>query len=248
MNLQDKVAIVTGGSNGIGREIVRTLASLGAKVIINYNFSETKAIELQSDLAKQNFEVEVFKADVASFKESEELINFAIDKYGRLDILVNNAGITSDNLIMRMGEEDFDRVININLKGTWNCSKHATKYMAKQRFGKIINISSVVGIMGNAGQTNYAASKAGIIGLTKSLARELAKRNINVNAVAPGFIQTNMTASLNEALVQGIIENIPLGRLGEAKDVANLVAFLASEKAAYITGQVINVNGGLMMN
>lgn len=248
MNLQDKVAIVTGGSNGIGREIVRTLASLGAKVIINYNSSETKAIELQSDLAKQNFEVEVFKADVASFKESEELINFAIDKYGRLDILVNNAGITSDNLIMRMGEEDFDRVININLKGTWNCSKHATKYMAKQRFGKIINISSVVGIMGNAGQTNYAASKAGIIGLTKSLARELAKRNINVNAVAPGFIQTNMTASLNEALVQGIIENIPLGRLGEAKDVANLVAFLTSEKAAYITGQVINVNGGLMMN
>ncbi|NLD25742.1 MAG: 3-oxoacyl-[acyl-carrier-protein] reductase [Acholeplasmataceae bacterium] len=248
MNLSDKVAIVTGGANGIGREIVHILAAQGAKVIINYRSSEDAAKNLQAELADNQCQVDIFRADVASFSEAEKLVEYVVEKYGRVDILVNNAGITADNLIMRMNEDDFDRVIDVNLKGTWNCSKHAAKYMVKQRSGKIINISSVVGLIGNAGQSNYAASKAGIIGLTKSLARELAKRNINVNAVAPGFIQTQMTANLSEELVKGITENIPLGRLGEPRDVANLVAFLCSEEANYLTGQVINVDGGMVMN
>lgn len=248
MNLSDKVAIVTGGANGIGREIVRVLASCGAKVIINYRSSEDAAKNLQTELADNHIQTDIFQADVALFSEAERLVNFAIEKYGRLDILVNNAGITADNLIIRMNEEDFDRVISVNLKGTWNCSKQAAKHMVKQRAGRIINITSVVGLIGNAGQSNYAASKAGIIGLTKSLARELAKRNVCVNAVAPGFIQTQMTANLSEELVKGIAENIPLGRLGEPRDVANLVAFLCSEEAGYLTGQVINVDGGLVMN
>jgi 3-oxoacyl-[acyl-carrier protein] reductase len=247
MNLIDKVAIVTGASNGIGREIAVCLAKLGATVVINYRSSPEKASEIKDELLSKNLSVEVFQADVSIFSESQKLIDFAIEKYGRLDILVNNAGVTADNLIMRMTEEDFDRVIDVNLKGTWNCSKHAAKYMAKQRTGRIINIASVVGIVGNGGQSNYAASKAGIIGLTKSLAKELSKRNIAVNAVAPGFIKTDMTNNLNENWISEIEKNIPLGRLGEPADIAKVVTFLCGEGASYITGQVINVDGGLVM-
>jgi 3-oxoacyl-[acyl-carrier protein] reductase len=247
MNLTDKVAIVTGGASGIGREISLKLASLGAIVIINYNTSSTKAQELVDELTAAGHQAACIQANISSFEESQKLIDFAIEKYGKLDILVNNAGITADTLILRMKEEEFDKVIEVNLKGTWNCCKHASKYMSKQRTGKIVNIASVVGIMGNAGQTNYCASKAGVIGLTKSLARELAKRNVCVNAVAPGFIQTKMTEGLDQALVEQYLANIPLGRLGEATDVANLVAFLSSDMSDYITGQVINVDGGLVM-
>lgn len=247
MNLKDKVAVVTGASNGIGREIALTLAQRGASVIINYRSSAEKAEKLKEELLSMNLQAETFRADVSDFSEAQSLIDFAIQKFGRLDILVNNAGITADNLVLRMTEEDFDRVINVNLKGTWNCSKHAARYMTKQRSGKIINISSVVGIVGNPGQSNYAAAKAGIIGLTKALAKELAKRNVTVNAVAPGFIKTDMTQSLNPEWISEIEKNIPLGRLGETKDIAKVVAFLCGEEADYITGQVINVDGGLVM-
>jgi len=247
MNLTGKVAIVTGGATGIGKAIVEKLSSHGATVIINYNSSKTASEELVNELTNKGYTVDCIQANVSNFSDAEKLINYAVEKYGRLDILVNNAGITRDNLIMRMSEEDFDQVINVNLKGAWNTSKHASKIMMKQRNGKIINISSVVAIMGNAGQSNYCASKAGIIGLTKSLARELAKRNITVNAIAPGFIKTKMTESLDEQLVEQIANNIPLSRLGEPSDVANVVLFLASDLADYITGQVINVDGGLVM-
>lgn len=247
MNFEGKVAIVTGGATGIGKEITKTLASLGAKVIINYNSSATSALELVDEIKALGKEVCCIQANVADFNEAQKLIDFAISTYGKLDILVNNAGITADTLILRMSEEDFDKVININLKGTWNCCKHAAKYMTKQREGKIVNISSIVGLIGNAGQTNYSASKAGIIGLTKSLARELAKRNINCNVVAPGLINTKMTEVLSEDLINQMLTNIPLSRLGEPKDVANVVAFLCSDLANYITGQVINVDGGMVM-
>ncbi|MDD4000713.1 MAG: 3-oxoacyl-[acyl-carrier-protein] reductase [Bacilli bacterium] len=247
MNLKDRVAIITGASSGIGREIALTLARLGASVVINYCSSTEKAVKIRDELKVENLDAEVFQADVSIFKDALELIDYTIEKYGRLDILVNNAGVNADNLILRMSEADFDKVMNINLKGTWNCSKHASKYMAKQRFGRIINITSVVGLIGNAGQSNYAASKAGIIGLTKALAKELAKRNITVNAIAPGFIKTDMTETLKEEWVLEIEKNIPVGRLGEASDVAKLVAFLADAETNYITGQVINVDGGLVM-
>ena len=236
------------GATGIGRDISLKLASLGATIIINYNSSRTKADELIEELKSKGQHADAYQANIASFEESEALFNYVIEKYGRIDILVNNAGITKDTLLLRMKEEEFDAVVDINLKGTWNCCKHAAKYMSKQRSGKIVNISSVVGLIGNVGQTNYCASKAGVIGLTKSLARELSKRNINVNAVAPGFIQTKMTESLSEDIVKHYQANIPLGRLGEGSDVANLVAFLSSDLANYITGQVINVCGGLVMN
>lgn len=247
MYLKDKVAVVTGASNGIGREIAKRLAEGGAAVVINYRKSKEKAEELKAELHSLGLQAEIFQTDVAVFSEAEKLINFAIEKFGRIDILVNNAGITADNLIMRMSEDDFDRVLNVNLKGTWNCSKHTAKYMAKQRAGRIINISSVVGIVGNPGQSNYAAAKAGIIGMTKALAKELAKRNITVNAVAPGFIKTEMTEGLKAEWISEIEKNIPLGRLGETEDVAKVVAFLCGEGAEYITGQVINVDGGLVM-
>lgn len=248
MNLNNKIAIVTGGATGIGREIAKKLASLGATVIINYNSSSQEAMALVNELEQSNLKADCIQANVANFDEAFKLIDYAVSKYGKLDILVNNAGITADNLIIRMNENDFDKVININLKGTWNCCKHATKVMMKARSGKIINISSIVGLVGNFGQTNYSASKAGIIGLTKSLAKEVATRGINVNAVAPGFIKTKMTDVLDENLKQKVLENIPLNRLGEAEDVANVVAFLASDLANYLTGQVINVDGGLVMN
>lgn len=248
MNLEGKVAIVTGGATGIGREIVKKLSSIGATVVINYNSSASASETLVNELNNQGFKVECIQANIAEFVEAERLISHTVEKYGRVDILVNNAGITADNLILRMDEADFDKVINVNLKGTWNCCKQVAKYMSKQRSGRIINISSVSGLMGNAGQTNYSASKAGIIGLTKSLARELAKRNVCVNAVAPGFIKTKMTDALSESIVEQITANIPMGRIGEANEVANLVAFLSTELSSYITGQVINVDGGLVMS
>lgn len=247
MDLTGKVAIVTGGATGIGRAIVEKLASLGATVVINYNSSKTASEELVNELTGKGYNVDHIQANVSKFEEAEKLINYTVEKYSKIDILVNNAGITRDNLIIRMNEEDFDQVIEVNLKGVWNTSKHASKVMMKQRYGKIINISSVVAIMGNVGQSNYCASKAGVIGLTKSLARELAKRNITVNAVAPGFIKTKMTAVLDEKIVDQIANNIPLSRLGEPNDVANVVAFLSSSLSDYITGQVINIDGGLVM-
>ncbi|HHX80487.1 MAG TPA: 3-oxoacyl-[acyl-carrier-protein] reductase [Acholeplasmataceae bacterium] len=247
MNLIDKVAVVTGASNGIGREIAIMLAKQGASVIINYRSSAEKAEEIKAELLSKNLRAEIFQADVASFSEAQSLIDYAVEKFGRIDILVNNAGVTSDNLIMRMTEEDFDRVVAVNLKGTWNCSKHAARYMMKQRQGKIINISSVVGLVGNPGQSNYAASKSGVIGFSKSLAKELAKRNVAVNVVAPGFIKTDMTGQLAEDWIKEIENNIPLGRLGEPADVAKVVTFLCSDLADYITGQVINVDGGLVI-
>lgn len=247
MDLKDKVAIVTGGGTGIGKDIAIMLASMGATIIINYNSSSAKAEKLVLELHEKGYKSECMQANIANFNEAGKLINYVQDKYGKIDILVNNAGITKDTLILRMKEEEFDQVIDVNLKGTWNCCKHVTKIMSKQRSGKIVNISSVVGLIGNAGQTNYCASKAGVIGLTKSLAREVSKRNINVNAVAPGFIKTKMTEGLSEDIVKQYSSNIPLGRLGEGKDIANLVAFLVSDLADYITGQVINVDGGIVM-
>lgn len=247
MNLTGKVAIVTGGATGIGRAIVQKLASLGATVVINYNSSRDASQALVDELSKEGHTVDCVQANVAKFEDAENLVNYAVEKYSRVDILVNNAGITRDNLIMRMDESDFDQVIDVNLKGVWNTSKHASRVMMKQRAGKIINISSVVALMGNAGQSNYCAAKAGVIGLTKSLARELSKRNITVNAVAPGFIKTKMTDILDDKIVEQIANNIPLSRMGEPSDVANAVAFLASNLADYITGQVLNVDGGLVM-
>jgi|SRR5690554_1799534 len=244
MDLTNKVALVTGGASGIGREISKKLASLGANIVVNYNSSSDMAERLVKELGNNAYAVQ---ANIANYNESEKLIKETVNKYGKIDILVNNAGITRDTLILRMKEDDFDKVINVNLKGTWNCCKHVAKLMSKQRSGKIINISSVVGIMGNIGQTNYSSSKAGVIGLTKSLARELAKRNVCVNAVSPGFIETKMTESLSDDVKKVYMANIPLGRLGKAKDVANLVAFLSSDVSDYITGQVINCDGGLLM-
>ena len=247
MNLKGKVALVTGGAVGIGRAIVVKLASLGATVIVNYNSSANAADSLVEELIAKGFKAECIKADVSDFANSQKLIEDTVEKHQRLDILVNNAGINIDTLILRMTEEDFDKVIKVNLKGAWNCAKHAARIMSKNRYGKIINISSVVGIVGNIGQTNYCASKARVIGLTKALARELAKRNVCVNAVAPGFIDTKMTQQLDSRFIEQIINTIPQGKQGSPEDVANLVAFLASDLSDYITGQVINVDGGMVM-
>ncbi|AMN35601.1 3-oxoacyl-[acyl-carrier-protein] reductase [Clostridium perfringens] len=245
--LKDKVAIVTGGTRGIGRAIALKLADHGANIVINYRNSDKEAEELKSILEERGVKVLTVKCDISNFEDSKNLMDKCKEVFGKIDILVNNAGITKDTLIMRMKEEDFDNVIDVNLKGTFNCAKHASAIMLKQRFGKIINMTSVVGIAGNAGQVNYAASKAGVIGLTKSLAKELGSRGITVNAVAPGFINTDMTASLSEKVKEEASKNIPLKRLGDPEDVANLVGFLASDAANYITGQVINVDGGMVM-
>lgn len=245
--LKDKVAIVTGGTRGIGRAIALKLADQGANIVINYRNSDKEAEELKSILEGKGVKVLTVKCDISNFEDSKNLMDKCKEVFGKIDILVNNAGITKDTLIMRMKEEDFDNVIDVNLKGTFNCAKHASAIMLKQRFGKIINMTSVVGIAGNAGQVNYAASKAGVIGLTKSLAKELGSRGITVNAVAPGFINTDMTASLSEKVKEEASKNIPLKRLGNPEDVANLVGFLASDAANYITGQVINVDGGMVM-
>ncbi|MDK0933027.1 3-oxoacyl-[acyl-carrier-protein] reductase [Clostridium perfringens] len=245
--LKDKVAIVTGGTRGIGRAIALKLADQGANIVINYRNSDKEAEELKSILEGKGVKVLTVKCDISNFEDSKNLMDKCKEVFGKIDILVNNAGITKDTLIMRMKEEDFDNVIDVNLKGTFNCAKHASAIMLKQRFGKIINMTSVVGIAGNAGQVNYAASKAGVIGLTKSLAKELGSRGITVNAVAPGFINTDMTASLSEKVKEEASKNIPLKRLGDPEDVANLVGFLASDASNYITGQVINVDGGMVM-
>ncbi len=245
--LKDKVAIVTGGTRGIGRAIALKLADHGANIVINYRNSDKEAEELKAILEEKGVKVLTVKCDISNFEDSKNLMDKCKEVFGKIDILVNNAGITKDTLIMRMKEEDFDNVIDVNLKGTFNCAKHASAIMLKQRFGKIINMTSVVGIAGNAGQVNYAASKSGVIGLTKSLAKELGSRGITVNAVAPGFINTDMTASLSEKVKEEASKNIPLKRLGDPEDVANLVGFLASDAANYITGQVINVDGGMVM-
>lgn len=247
MNLSGKVALVTGASRGIGRQIAVTLAGYGAAVIVNYNGSEAKAAEVVEEIAANGGTAEAVQCSVSDYEKAGEMISGIVKKYGHLDIVVNNAGITRDNLIMKMSEEDFDAVIDTNLKGAFNCTKHVARQMLKQKSGRIINISSVSGVMGNAGQANYCASKAGLIGLTKSVARELGSRGITVNAVAPGFIKTEMTDVLPEDVKKAMGEQIPLKRFGETKDIAETVAFLASEGAAYITGQVISVDGGMAM-
>ncbi len=247
MDLNGKVALVTGASRGIGQEIALTLAGYGATVIVNYNGSEEKAEEVVGKIKEAGGKAEAIRCNVAEFDRSKELIDQVIKSYGKLDILVNNAGITRDNLIMNMSEADFDDVIAVNLKGAFNCIRHASRQMLKQRGGRIINISSVSGVMGNAGQANYCASKAGIIGLTKSVARELGSRGITSNCVAPGFIKTEMTDVLSEDVKQSMGEQIPLKRFGETRDIAEAVAFLASDSASYITGQVLQVDGGMAM-
>lgn len=248
MNLEGKVALITGGSRGIGKSIALKLASLGANVIINYSSNETKANKVVDEIKELGSEGIAIKADVSNVEQAKNLIDEALSKFNKIDILVNNAGITKDNLIMRMTEEDWDLVLDINLKGSFNVTKSIIRKMIKQKHGSIINISSIVGLTGNAGQCNYSASKAGIIGLTKSLAKEVGKKNIRVNAIAPGFIETDMTDKLPDKIKAEYIKGIALNKLGQPEDVANAVAFLASDYAKYITGQVIVVDGGLGTN
>lgn len=245
--LKDKVAIVTGASKGIGRAIAINFAKEEAKVVLNYRSDDNGAQEVLKEIENSGGVAFLHKGDVSDFSVAEDLIKFCIEKFSRIDILVNNAGITRDTLLLRMKEEDFDSVINVNLKGSFNCVKHASSFMIKQKYGKILNISSVIGLIGNVGQINYAASKAGIIGMTKSLAKELGSRGINVNAIAPGFIETDMTSVLEDKTKETIMSHIPLKRMGSVEDVSNLAVFLASDLASYITGQVITVDGGMVM-
>mgnify|MGYP002405548319 CR=1 FL=1 len=245
--LQGKCAVITGASRGIGREIALKYAKEGANIVLNYRNSEEEALQLKEELDKLGTNTLIIKANVSDFEEAEKLIKEAKEAFGRVDILVNNAGITKDNLIIRMKEEDFDSVIDVNLKGAFNCLKAVTPIMIRQKEGKIINMSSVVGVVGNAGQVNYSASKAGLIGMTKSLAREIGGKNINVNAIAPGFIDTDMTKVLSEDQKKNIISQVPLKRLGHVEDIANLALFLGSDQSNYITGQVIHVDGGMAM-
>ncbi len=243
--LEGKVALVTGASRGIGREIALTLAEYGADVIVNYNGSEEKAAQVKAEIEKLGRRAKMVQCSVADYEASGKMISDMLAVFGHIDILVNNAGITKDNLMIKMSEDDFDAVIDTNLKGTFNTIKHMYRAFLKQRAGRIINLSSVSGVLGNAGQTNYAASKAGVIGLTKSMAKELASRNITVNAVAPGYIDTDMTQAMSDGAKEAIIAQIPLKRAGQTKDIAEMVAFLASDKASYITGQIISVDGGM---
>ncbi len=245
--LKGKIAVVTGAGRGIGRAIALQFAEYGAKVVVNYRNSIAQVEELLTAIKNAGGDAFAVRADISKEEEAKDLIKAAVEHYGRVDILVNNAGITRDNLLMRMTEEEFDSVMDINLKGTFFCLKHAASVMLKQRSGRIINISSVVGLTGNVGQTNYAASKAGVIGMTKTAARELASRGITVNAVAPGFIQTDMTDVLPDKIKEANIASIPLKRFGTAGDIAGAVSFLASEAANYITGQVLQVDGGMVM-
>ncbi len=253
MNNRTKRAIVTGGTRGIGRAIVKELASKNSNginytdIAFVYNSSDKNAEELIEETKSFGIKIFSFKSDVSSFELAQKTVNAAIEKLGGVDILINNAGITRDNLLLRMSEKDFDDVINANLKSVFNYTKAVLKPMIAQRYGRIVNISSVVALIGNPGQTNYVASKAGVIGFTKSMARELASRNITVNAVAPGFIQTDMTNKLSDEQRAKLTHNIPLGRLGTPEDVAKVVAFLCSDDAEYITGQVITVDGGMTM-
>lgn len=242
---EGKTALVTGASRGIGREIAVMLAAQKAHVIVNYSGSEAAAEEVKKTIEDAGGSAETYQCNVGNFDDVKTMIDTIIKNHKTLDILVNNAGITRDNLLLKMSEKDFDDVININLKGVFNTVKHSVRYMIKQRAGRIINISSVAGISGNAGQTNYSASKAGVIGITKTLARELASRGITVNAVAPGFVRTDMTDALSDGTVQKALETIPLKKMGEPEDIANMVVYLASEKGKYITGQVIQVDGGI---
>ncbi|MCR4944642.1 MAG: 3-oxoacyl-[acyl-carrier-protein] reductase [Clostridium sp.] len=245
--LKGKCAIVTGASRGIGKAVAKKLASQGVNIVLNYRSSEEKAIEVENELKEFGVEVLRVKADISNISEAENLVNKAKERFGKIDIMVNNAGITIDKLIIRMKEEDFDNVINVNLKGVFNCLKSITPIMLRQKEGSIINISSVVGISGNAGQVNYAASKAGVIGMTKSLAKEIGTRGIRVNAVAPGYIQTDMTEGLDDKYKKELMKQIPLNRLGTAEDVADVVSFLADDNSRYITGQCIHVDGGMLM-
>lgn len=243
----EKVAFITGATRGIGKQIALTLAEQGYDIALNYRKENEELTNVKEQIEETGRKCIAVQGDVSVYEDCEKMVSKIIEELGKIDVLVNNAGITKDNLLIRMKKEDFEDVINVNLQGTFNVTKNVIPYMMKQRNGRIINISSVVGIAGNAGQTNYSASKAGIIGFTKSLAKEVASRNILVNAVAPGFIQTDMTEVLKDEVKENIANNIPLKRMGTAQDVANLVKFLASEDSSYITGQVINVDGGMVM-
>lgn len=245
--LDTKVAVVTGASRGIGRAIACALAAEGAAVVINYNGSRDRALAVKQEIEAAGGKAEVFQCDVSNFSACEAFFKEVIAAFGRIDILVNNAGITKDGLLMKMSEADFDAVLNTNLKGTFNCTRFVARQMLKQKSGRIINMASVSGVLGNAGQANYSASKAGVIGLTRSTARELASRGITVNAIAPGFIHTEMTAVLSDQVKEQAVSQIPMGTFGEAEDIAQAVVFLASEKARYITGQVLCVDGGMAM-
>ena len=243
----EKYALITGATRGIGKQIAITLAKQGYNIALNYRKENEELENTKKEIEEIGVQVLAVKGDVANFEDCENFVKQVIERFGQIDVLVNNAGITKDMLLMRMKKEDFEQVIDTNLVGTFNVTKNVVPYMMKARSGRIINISSVVGISGNAGQTNYSASKAGIIGFTKSLAKEIASRNILVNAVAPGFIETNMTDVLKDDVKQEIAKNIPLKRMGTVQDVANVVKFLASDDSSYITGQVINVDGGMLM-
>lgn len=247
MNLEGKKALVTGASRGIGKAIAIRLASEGAIIGVNYNASEQEASDVVDEIRSLGSNAIKLKGNIADSKDAQNLIQLAEDEFGGLDILVNNAGITKDNLLMRLSEEDWDQVIDTNLKGAFLCTKAALRSMVRQRYGKIINMSSVVAITGNAGQSNYTAAKAGLIGFTKTIAREVASRGITVNAIAPGFIETQMVNTINLQMQEKILDRIPLGYFGTPEDVAGVVAFLVSEDARYITGQVIGIDGGLSL-
>ena len=247
MNLQNKVAIVTGGAAGIGRTISLELAKHGAKVVINYRSSETKALELVEEIKKLGSDALAVKADISDFNQAKALVDETLNVFGKLDILVNNAGITNDQLLLRMQEEQFDQVMDTNLKGSWNMAKHTARPLLKSEQGRIINISSIIGLIGNVGQTNYSASKAGMIGLTKSLAKEFGTKGVTANVICPGFIETEMTKNLDPKFVEAYLNNIHLKRLGQPLDVANAVLYLASDLASYMTGQVLVIDGGMVM-
>ena len=241
-----KTAVITGATKGLGKQIALELAKDGFEIVINYRTENDSLAQMVEEINKTT-KAYTFKADISNFDEAKALIDFAASETGKIDLLVNNAGITNDKLLVRMSEEDFSKVIDINLKGTFNCIRHASRLMMKQKFGRIVNISSVIGLIGNVGQANYAASKAGVIGLTKSAARKMAPYSVTVNAIAPGFIKSDMTDKLTDEIKDNIKSSIPMRKIGEPKDVANLVKFLANDETGYITGQVINVDGGMVM-